>query len=463
MKERKLIRSLQRTDEPDLSEQDLSIVQNQSLHHRKDSSSTSFSTSTSKKSAKISRKRSRSDSFSSNLSCIVISPESTPLTTFEDDTKTLPKSGYASVGLVFEAAPRHYYERLHKERPSRIASIRQSLQISGWLDQCTILEDQGVKEEEQQRRFQEAIRAVHSEGYLRRLENLGRCSCLRDEESQYDSIYLTKHTYQDSQNAVASLLSLVDQVMRNNLKNGFACIRPPGHHAKPGLAGGFCIVNNVAVAAQYALQNGKQNEKIVILDWDVHHGNGTQSIFWNSPDVLYISIHVQKTFPFSSSLKTAQSIGGHEAKGKTVNVAWSSDGMGNEEYLAAMQHLILPIIKEFKPSLTLISAGFDAAMGDVGKCQVTPAGFGLMTSLLLDTLKEFNCPAVATLEGGYRLSILGECVTNVVAAMAKYNKTSPKERRKPEILDVALDTICPIAAKDIQATRNALKPYWKCF
>ena len=460
------------------------ITSQSSRQHKRQDSSSSFSSEVSSiiTTAK-SRKRPRCNSFPSKIHCVVISPEATPISVPEEDggkvvvtpintprTLSIPirthpgrrrrrrGGGPASVGLVFEAAPRHAHERLHKERPNRIACIRRSLQDSGWLDRCTVL---GCQERPLSMSLvKESINKVHSVGYLSRLDKLDRCSCLKDEEAQYDSIYLTKYTWEDAQNAVTALLSLVDQVLTENLSSGFACIRPPGHHAEPGLAGGFCIVNNVAVAAEYALSLGK--ERIVILDWDVHHGNGTQTIFWNNPQVLYISIHVQKTFPFSSN-KTCQSIGGNQAKGKTVNVAWSSEGMGNEEYLGAMQHLILPIIKEFQPSLTLISAGFDAAVGDVGNCNVTPTGFGQMTHQLLETLQEINCPVVATLEGGYRQSILGECVTQVVEAMAnneasKYNITETA----PDIPTIDLEDICSIAKRDIEKTRQALQTYWKC-
>jgi acetoin utilization deacetylase AcuC-like enzyme len=404
--------------------------------------------------------------------CLIISPDATPFSSLVEEDLTSCKPSTCGVALVFEAAPGHVHPRLHKERPSRIACIRQALQTSGVLDLCTVLlEDDDcqktttqTKAKAQQDRILEIIQTVHSKGYIKRLQTLHKCPCLQDEADQYDSVYLTPHSWDSAVRAVSSLCLLLDQVLfSKEIKYGFACIRPPGHHASMSLANGYCLVNNVAVAAQYALDQFPQDtrKRIAIIDWDVHHGNGTQAIFWNNPQVLYSSIHVQRTFPYAAG-STSKNVGGPHAKGKTVNLPWSSSGMGDEEYLAAMQTLILPIIQEFQPTLLLISAGFDAAVGDVGSCNVTPQGFGHMARQVLRTAKAINCPVVASLEGGYRHSILGECVTSVVQTMASASKQEQEEQEEP-IPDISLDDICPIAAKNIQATRQAQQPYWNCF
>eukprot|EP00980_Cylindrotheca_fusiformis_P029136 scaffold22736_cov111-Cylindrotheca_fusiformis.AAC.11 len=411
--------------------------------------------------------------------CVVISPDATPLVALADDdlTSSSPPSK-GGVALVFEAAPLHVNTRLHKERPSRIACIRNSLQTAGVLDCCQILEDDHRQKfsNGQHERMLKIIESVHSKGYIKRLQNVRNCSCLQDEADQYDSVYLTPYSWDSAVQSVSSLCQLIDQVLSPKVetKYGFACIRPPGHHASMSLANGYCLVNNVAVAAQYALDHFTQHQqqqgrppRIAIIDWDVHHGDGTQAIFWNNPNVLYTSIHVQQTFPYVPG-STAKNVGGPNAKGKTVNIPWSSNGMGDGEYLAAMDAMLLPIVNEFQPTLILISAGFDAAVGDVGKCNVTPDGFGQMARQVLKTAKRMDCPVVASLEGGYRHSVLGECVTKVVQAMeefaSKEQEELPSPRPESSIPDPSLlEDICPIAAKNIRAAREVQSPYWSCF
>jgi histone deacetylase 6 len=391
---------------------------------------------------------------------VIVSPDSTPFVSYA--AKEGIQSNRSQVGLVFEAAARHINQRLHKERPSRITCIRQTLQETGILDHCSVLDIDNDKTSCQDQSFQnlKVMQKIHSKGYLNRLQNLSRCTCLQDEAAQYNSIYLTKQSWESAFAAISSLCHLLDSVLSltSPLKYGFACIRPPGHHAQVSVADGFCLINNVAVAAQFALDRyPKEQKRIAIIDWDIHHGNGTQSIFWNNSQVLYCSIHLQQVFPFNSG-SGPKSVGGPQAMGKNVNLAWSSDGMGDEEYLAAMQHLIIPIVQEFQPNLILISAGFDAAKGDVGNCCVTPRGFGQMTRQVLSCVE--NCPVVASLEGGYKHSILGNCVSNVVQSMAASHMLGAvQEGSTPKL---SLKDICPTAAKNIQATRRVHQPYWKC-
>jgi histone deacetylase 6 len=155
------------------------------------------------------------------------------------------------------------------------------------------------------------------------------------------------------------------------LDNGFTTIRPPGHHAEPGLAGGYCVINNIAVSAAYARAK-LDAEKILIVDWDVHHGNGTQRCFYNDPNVLYFSVHRYhggNFFPFLQQGGPA-SVGNGTGKGFNMNVGWNDKKMGDDEYLVVWEKLLMPVAKEFNPDLVLVSAGFDAAGGDMGECDV---------------------------------------------------------------------------------------------
>jgi acetoin utilization deacetylase AcuC-like enzyme len=208
--------------------------------------------------------------------------------------------------------------------------------------------------------------------HLTRLDTLANCDCcdkLDREAEQYKSIYFAKGSVSEAKAAAASLCRLVTKVVDDDLDNGFAIIRPPGHHAEPGMAGGYCIINNVAVAAAYARE--KLGVKpVLIVDWDVHHGNGTQSIFLNDPDVLYFSVHRWHRGCFFPFLQNGgpTNVGIDEGKGFNVNVGWTRKGMGDAEYLAVWEKLLMPMATEFQPELVLVSAGFDAAIGDMGKC-----------------------------------------------------------------------------------------------
>jgi histone deacetylase 6 len=317
---------------------------------------------------------------------------------------------------------------------------------------------------------------VHLPGYMKRLDHWRRgttCNCLEAEASQFQSIYLTEDSVDAAKRAAASLCHLVQQVVgvattknKHKLDHGFAIIRPPGHHAAPGLAGGYCLINNVAVAAAYA-KHRFGIQRVLIVDWDVHHGNGTQSIFTNDPNVLYFSVHRhgRQFFPYLESSGPSY-IG--VAKGSNVNVGWSRKGMGDDEYYAAWHHLLLPMAQEFDPNLILISAGFDAADGDAaGDCHVSPEGFATLTRSLktISTLKTNNCCGiVAALEGGYVQSILGKCVTSVVQTLLENNNNNEMTTTDDNSsTSISLDDIDPVAATNIRATMAAHKPYWKCF
>jgi acetoin utilization deacetylase AcuC-like enzyme len=263
--------------------------------------------------------------------------------------------------------------------------------------------------------------------------------------------------------AASALCRLVSRVVQtSDLDNGFAVIRPPGHHAEPGLAGGYCVVNNVAVAAAYAREK-LGVERVLVVDWDVHHGNGTQRIFLNDPAVLYFSVHRWHGGNFFPFLKNggATTVGVGEGAGFNVNVGWSRKGMGDDEYEAVWTKVLMPMAREYQPDLVLVSAGFDAADGDMGECNVTPECFGMLTRSL-KTLADGK--VICSLEGGYVRGVLGECVKQVVSALLE-----PKSACEQQVSEEAedgtdiLEEIDPSAAKNIRATIAAHQTYWKCF
>src|SRR5262245_20252458 len=286
-----------------------------------------------------------------------------------------------TTGLVYdEQFLEHRAPYEHPENPGRLAAIRSGLEKEGLFTRCERVAARLASDEE--------LAAVHTREHIRRM----------DATAQRDFIQIDPDTYTAGASAAAARLAaggLVDlalAVWRGELSNGFALLRPPGHHAEADQAMGFCLYNNVAVAAAAARQAGAS--RILIVDWDVHHGNGTQNTFWDDPRVLYFSTH---QYPFYPGTGALEETGGPDARGRTVNVPWPP-GMGDGEYLEAFDRVLLPLARKFEPDLVLVSAGFDAAAGDLlGSMRITPAGYSQMTARLL-TLARGRL--VLALEGG---------------------------------------------------------------
>lgn len=279
-------------------------------------------------------------------------------------------------------------------------------------------------------------------------------------ERLYDEVMATagqERTYLDSDTvasadtaevahlAVGSVLTAVERVMEGKLSNAFALPRPPGHHAKPDKAMGFCLFNNVAVGAMYALTR-YQLRRILVIDFDVHHGNGTQKAFYTSPEVLYISTHQSPHYPGTGALSET---GKDEGEGFTLNIPMPA-GMGNAEYLRLFQEVVVPVGIEYQPELVLVSAGFDAHRGDpLGGMALTREGYAGLTHEIL-RLADTTCQgrAVFALEGGYDLSSLEKSIVSVLGALT--GDPAPKG------IDAAG------AAEDLLAeVRSGYRDYWK--
>ena len=217
-----------------------------------------------------------------------------------------------------------------------------------------------------------------------------------------------------TKDAVGSIITAIDGVQNKDFKNAFCAVRPPGHHAEKDKAMGFCIYNNVAVGANYLIEKYKYN-KVAIIDFDVHHGNGTQDIFYNNEKVLYISTHQYPYYPGSGSEKE---------KGKfnnVVNIPLEA-GTTAEEYLNAYEH-VLKKLKEFKPEFLLFSAGFDAHIDDpLAQLRLNSEDFYQLTKRTLDVVKSFcNGNVVSILEGGYDLKALQDSTQRHVDALIEFN------------------------------------------
>jgi acetoin utilization deacetylase AcuC-like enzyme len=210
--------------------------------------------------------------------------------------------------------------------------------------------------------------------------------------------------------ASGAATAAVDAVLSGEVGSAFTCGRPPGHHAEPATPMGFCIVNHVAVAAAHARASGV--ERVAVLDWDAHHGNGTQAMFWTDPSVLYVSLH---QFPFYPGTGAASERGEGDGAGATVNVPLRA-GTSQGEFLAAFRETALPALRDFDPGLLLVSAGFDAHASDP-LCQLglQADAFATMTR----ELRGIGAGPVMVLEGGYDLGALRDSVTAVLTALAE--------------------------------------------
>ncbi len=239
-------------------------------------------------------------------------------------------------------------------------------------------------------------------------------------------------SYQAALKAAGGLIDATTAVINGDANNGFALVRPPGHHAERDQAMGFCLFNNVAVAAKDALER-QGLSRILIVDWDVHHGNGTQHSFYDDPRVLFFSTH---RYPFYPGTGAIDEVGEGAGLGYTVNVPLPA-GMNDAVHDAAFIRVLTPVARDFKPELILVSAGFDSHASDpLGGMNVTKEGFGRMAGRVLGLADELcDGKVVATLEGGYDLDGLAGGVSEVVAQMMG-EKSAPAE------------AVCPVEGFD---------------
>lgn len=315
-------------------------------------------------------------------------------------------SGLKTGFLFDERCLRHEPGPGHPESPLRLRAVMDRLSREAWFTGLKVFDRAAPAEENW-------LREIHSAAYLAR----ARETCERGEE-MLDSadVGVCPESFNAARLAAGGALLLADAVVEKEIQNGFALLRPPGHHAEADAAMGFCLLNNVAVLARY-LQKKHGLEKILILDWDVHHGNGTQHAFEEDPSVFYMSIH---QFPFYPGTGRASENGAGRGKGTTLNCPVPA-GAGDSEYSHIFSEKIIPAAEAYKPDMILVSAGFDAHADDpLGQVQLSTAAFAWMTERVLEIAERF-CQGrlVSLLEGGYNLTALTDCVSAHVKNLAE--------------------------------------------
>ncbi|HEY8945119.1 MAG TPA: histone deacetylase, partial [Polyangiaceae bacterium] len=255
--------------------------------------------------------------------------------------------------------------------------------------------------------------------------------------------FVSPRSVDAARRAAGAATQLAEALVRGEARWGVALVRPPGHHARPTSAMGFCLLNNVGVAAAHARSLGV--ERVVVLDWDVHHGNGTQEMFYADPSVLYVSLH---QFPYYPGTGDADETGKGDGSGYTVNVPLTA-GAGDAEYAAAFDRVVCPIMEAYQPGLVLLSAGFDAHVRDpLGGMALSDHAYRDLTRRLSAALAP-TCPIGVVLEGGYDLAGLRGALEATFEGLSHAESpTSPHAEPSG------------IHSREIQRARSALEQYW---
>jgi acetoin utilization deacetylase AcuC-like enzyme len=314
----------------------------------------------------------------------------------------------------------------HPEQPARIVAIERELSRRDWV---------GYRRVSSPAVDRAVLTAVHPESYVASIEAAASAG---GAQLDLDTV-VSAGSFQAALHAAGGAVALVDLLLDGDAPCGFSAHRPPGHHAESARGMGFCLFNNIAVAARYAL-DVRGLDRVMVLDWDVHHGNGTNDIFHASEQVLFVSIHQSPLYPGSGQ---ASDVGAAEATGFTINLP-VGPGSGDDVYCSLVEHVAAPLARAFAPQVILISAGFDAHREDpLAECQVTDQGFGAMTRAMRRVGDELAAPVGAVLEGGYALGALARSVAVTMQALAGGGEPEPGHQVPP--LKAARDAIARIA------------------
>jgi acetoin utilization deacetylase AcuC-like enzyme len=322
----------------------------------------------------------------------------------------------------------------HPECPERLVAARAGLHAALRSDTsatCSVSAREATEDE---------LRRVHSSHYIERL--LARLT--RGFGNLDPDTYFSPGTREAAWLAAGGAIDLAQLLASSTRQRGIALLRPPGHHAVPTASMGFCLLNNIALAAEAARASGL--ERVAIVDWDVHHGNGTQDAFYDDPNVLFISLH---QYPFYPGTGAPKEIGRGAGAGFTANLALPGE-CGPETYGAAFREVVLPMLREYRPELILVSAGFDAHQRDpLASINLDNQTYGALASSLIDLSDELGHGRVGfLLEGGYDLYALSDSVRAV--AMAAFGERT----------ELPLGKLHDREREAIELTRHYLAPHW---
>ncbi|MDQ3992101.1 MAG: histone deacetylase [Actinomycetota bacterium] len=273
------------------------------------------------------------------------------------------------------------------------------LEARGWL---------GLERREAPEAERTAVTAIHPEAYV---DAIRAASEAGGGSLDADTV-MSAGSYRAALHAAGGACAMVDELLAGNAPFAFCAMRPPGHHAERATAMGFCLFNNAAIAAQRALERGVQ--RVLVLDWDVHHGNGTNDIFHSRDDVLYASIHQSPLYPGTGPLSDA---GSGSGEGFSLNLP-VPPGSGEATFVALVQHVVAPAARAFRPGIVLVSAGYDAHRDDpLALCELEDGSYAALGACVRDLARELDAPVGVVLEGGYALGALARSVAATIEAL----------------------------------------------
>ncbi len=309
------------------------------------------------------------------------------------------------MGVAFATDPRFAAHTMqgHPENAARLEAVTQQLRQDGLWERLLHVPVEPAPDA--------AITAVHTPQHLARL---ARTAQLRGLAMWGADTYVTPASYEAAKLAAGAVMRVVDAVLGGEARSGIAAVRPPGHHATPHEAMGFCLLNNVAIGARHA-QRAHGLERVAIVDCDVHHGNGTQDVFYSDPSVLYISTHQSPLYPGTGAV---DEIGRGRGRGYTANIPLPP-GVGNAGYRRAFDEVVVPLVRRFAPQLVLVSLGFDAHWSDpLANMRLSLEGYDALVRALIASA-EALCEGriVFVMEGGYNVQALAHGWANVGRAL----------------------------------------------
>jgi histone deacetylase 6 len=332
------------------------------------------------------------------------------------------KTGIAHDATGVMVLHRDEHDSDHPEAPARIPCIMAAIAEAGLFDSSSASSSSQHCENVTVRAATDKEIYANGQGHsLKHIANVCNvCTTARPQTAktwawlENRSLYANPHTLRAARHSCGACLAMTEAVMEGRVRNGLVVARPPGHHAEPCACMGFCFFNNVGVSVLKAKQ-ALGARRILIVDWDVHHGNGTQEMFAEDPDVMMVSLHRYDRGAFypgkdETTVRADPRYTGRGAgRRSTVNIGWNTPrgggGMGDGDYLAAFDKIVVPAAREFAPDLIFVSAGFDAAEGDpLGGCDVTPRGYGCMLQMIVESVPSAAGRVIVVLEGGYNLS-----------------------------------------------------------
>jgi len=349
----------------------------------------------------------------------------------------------------------HKTPLFHPETAKRLMAIDEALTESILAGKFVDLSPRYATDEE--------ITSIHTPLYIEQIAK--RAKMARDRQClvQLDpDTYLSGASFDVAKLAAGAGLEAVKSVTNDGFFSSFVAVRPPGHHASASEGMGFCLFNNIALAARFAREHLGYH-RVMIIDWDVHHGNGTQQIFYESPDICFLSLHQYPFWPPNSGWFTEDGKGA--GRGYNINVPLPAR-TGDKGYLLAWERIVQPICREYKPDLILLSAGYDAHIDDpLGEQEITTSGFACMSAGLVELSKDTNAKIVCFLEGGYNTRALAE---SVVATMRVL--TAASENEIEEIIDSyqspqgrieQADDVSLGVEENLEGVRKHFSQYWK--